>query len=87
MLCDLSPDNYCVCPYDFKLETPGEDQIYPQGGPHLNPVMKADHHPSLADIGGDPHVDIAIAGDTVDGEITVESGVFSALSETRSQAK
>ncbi len=79
MLRDFSPYNYCICPGDFKLETPGEDQIYPQRSPHLNPLMKADHHPSLADIGGDPHVDIAIAGDTVDGKTTVEPGVFSAL--------
>jgi len=49
--------------------------------------MKADQHTTMADIGGDPHMDIAIPGDTVDGKLTVKPGVLSTLCETRSQAK
>ena len=83
MPCDLTPDNHCICPYDLELEPLGEDHIYPQGGPELDPVMKADQHPILTDISGDSHMDLAIGRDTVDGKLAVIPGVLSALCETR----
>ena len=80
---DLTPDNHCMCSDDLKLETLGEDQIYPQGGPELDAVMKPNQYPILTDIGGDPHMDLAIARDTVDWKLAVKPGVLSALCETR----
>jgi len=84
---DLTPDNHCICSDDLKLETLGEDQIYPQRGPELDPVMKANQGPTLANIGGDPHMGLAIARDTVDGKLAVIPGVLSALCETRPEAR
>ena len=86
MPCDLTPDNHCMCSDDLELETPGEDHIYPQRGPELDAVMKANQHPTLTDISGDPHMDLAIARDTVDGKLAVIPGVLSALCETRPDA-
>ena len=87
MPCDLTPDNHCIYPYDLELEPLGEDQIYPQGGPELDPVMKADQHPILTDISGDSHMDLAIGRDTVDGKLAVIPGVFPALCETGPEAR
>lgn len=84
---DLTPDNHCICSDDLELETLGEDQIYPQRGTELDSVMKADQHPTLANICGYPHMDLAIGRDTVDGKLAVIPGVLSALCETRPEAR
>jgi len=84
---DLTPDNHCICSDDLELETLGKDQIYPQGGPELDALMKADQHSTLANIGGHPHMGLAIARETVDGKLTVIPGELSALCETRPDAR
>lgn len=87
MVHHLTPHNDRICPDDPKLKALGADEVYPQGSPHLNPVMKADQYPTLANIGGDTHMDVALAGDAVDGKFTAEPGEFAALGDARSQRR
>lgn len=87
MVHHLTPHNDRICPDDLKLKTLRADEVHPQGSPHLNPVMKADQYPTLANIGGDTHMDLALAGDAVNGKFTLEPGEFAAFGEARSQKR